>query len=83
MHLNASSLGFTDSLWGLLQSCWDESASARPTARQLLNYLRPASLTWVPPPSVCPTTGGIVSTLSSDTFGASGASLSGSMCRVQ
>ena len=26
--LDALSLGFTDTLWGLLQSCWDESAAA-------------------------------------------------------
>lgn len=72
--LNASSLGFTDTLWGLLQLCWNESASARPTAVQLLNYLRPASLTWVPP-ELYPISGGVVSTPSSDIF----PSLSGSI----
>jgi len=74
--LNASSLGFTDTLWELLESCWSESASARPTALQLLGYLRPAALAWVPPPAgLYPTTEEAVSTLSSDTFGVSGVSL--------
>jgi len=76
--LDASSLGLTDELWGLLQSCWSESASARPTAQQLFDYLRPASLTWVPPPTLCPATG-VVSAPSSDIFGASGVSPSGFM----
>ena len=80
--LNASSLGFTDELWGLLLSCWNESASARPTAQQLLNYLRPASLTWVPPPTVCPTIEA-ADVPSSDILKAPGASLSSPMYRVQ
>jgi len=79
---NALSLGFTGTLWGLLQSCWDESAAARPTAQQLLDYLRPASSAWVPP-ELCPSSKGGDSTLSSDGFGLLGASLSGSECRVQ
>jgi len=79
---NALSLGFTDTLWGLLESCWNESAMVRPTARRLLDYLRPASSTWVPP-KLCPTAEGVASTLSSDIFGGSGASLPGSVCRVQ
>ena len=45
----AESLGFSQALWGLVQSCWSESSSARPTAQQLFDYLSPASLTWVPP----------------------------------
>jgi len=80
--LNASSLGFTDTLWELLQLCWSESASARPTARQLLDHLRLASHTWVPP-AQHPATEETVSTLSSDTFSVTGAPLSGSECRVQ
>jgi len=79
---NALSLGFTDTLWGLLQLCWNESAAARPTAQQLLDYLHPASRTWVPP-KLCPTTEGFASTLSSDIFGSSGASLSGSVFWVR
>ena len=80
MPLDGSSFGFTDTLWGLLQSCWSESASARPTARRLLDYLRPASLAWVPPPKLCHTVEGVVGTLSSDIFEVSGVPPSGSVC---
>jgi len=52
--LDAESLGFSYTLWELVQLCWGESISARPTARQLLDYLTPASLDWVPP-TVYPT----------------------------
>ena len=45
---NAESLGFPHTLWWLLQMCWSESPSARPTAQQLLLYLEDASRTWVP-----------------------------------
>jgi hypothetical protein len=82
--LNASSLGFTDSLWGLLQLCWSKSALVRPTARQLYDHLRSASLAWVPPPMVYSTAGdGGGGVLSSDWPGVSGASLSGPVCRIQ
>ena len=47
--VDAESLGFSEFLWGLVQSCWSESSSARPTSQQLLDYLSPASLNWVPP----------------------------------
>ena len=47
--LDAESLGFSHELWDLLQLCWDESTSTRPTAQQLLDYMYPASLIpWVP-----------------------------------
>ena len=46
---NAGSLGFSDALWRLSTACWSKSPSARPTAQQLLRYLRDASHTWVPP----------------------------------
>ena len=47
----AESLGFSHTLWGLVQSCWSESSSARPTAQQLFDYLSPAaSLPWAPSP---------------------------------
>ena len=46
---NAESLGFSNTLWRLIRSCWSESPSARPTARQLFCYLHEASRTWVPP----------------------------------
>ena len=48
--VDAESLGFSDTLWELVQSCWGESSSTRPTAQQLLDYLSSASLTWIPPP---------------------------------
>ena len=48
--LNAESLGFSDVLWRLLQLCWSESRSTRPTAQQLFDYLSLAALAWVPPP---------------------------------
>lgn len=47
--LDAESLGLSDALWGLLQSCWSESSSARPTAQRLLCYLSSAAPTWVSP----------------------------------
>ena len=46
---HAESLGFSDTLWALTQSCWSETTSTRPTARQLLDCLSLASPTWVPP----------------------------------
>jgi len=48
--LNAESLGFSDVLWRLLQSCWSESRLMRPTAQQLFDYLSFAAPSWVPPP---------------------------------
>ena len=80
--LNALSLGFTDMLWGLLQSCWEESAAVRPTARQLLDHLNMVSDTWVPPETFS-AAGGAVNNLSSDIFGVSEPSPSGAVCLVQ
>jgi len=48
--LNADSLGFSDKLWELVQSCWSESSSARPTTQRVFDSLSHASRTWVPPP---------------------------------
>jgi len=48
--LDAESLGFSDALWQLAQSCWSESSSDRPTVQQLFEYLSLAALDWVPPP---------------------------------
>ena len=48
--VDAKSLGFSDTLWGLVQLCWMESISDRPTAKQLLDFLSLDSLAWVPPP---------------------------------
>jgi len=47
--VDAESLGFSDQLWGLVQSCWSESSSVRPTSQQLFDHLSLASLNWVPP----------------------------------
>lgn len=47
---SAESLGFSDILWRLVQMCWSESPSARPTARDLLRHIQDASHTWVSPP---------------------------------
>ena len=46
---HAELLGFSDTLWGLTQSCWNKTTSARPTACQLLECLSLSSPTWVPP----------------------------------
>ena len=46
---NAESLGFSDTLWELVQSCWSATRSNRPTAQELLEQLSLDSLAWVPP----------------------------------
>jgi len=46
----AESLGLSPELWGLVQLCWSESSSARPTVQQLFECISPASLAWVPSP---------------------------------
>ena len=46
---DAEVLGFSDTLWQLVQMCWSESPSSRPAARQLLLYLLDASHSWVAP----------------------------------
>ena len=48
--LDAESLGFSDQLWKLVQLCWSESSSIRPTASQLFDYFSSASANWTPPP---------------------------------
>jgi len=48
--LDAESLGLSDALWQLAQSCWSESSSDRPTVQQLFEYISLAALGWVPPP---------------------------------
>ena len=70
-------------LWGLLQSCWSELASARPTVRRLLDHLRPVSLIWVPPPVRCSTPGGVASAMSLNIPEVPRVSPSGSACGVQ
>ena len=65
---NASCLGFTEAQWGLLQPHCGEPVSERPTARQLLNYLRPTSLDRVPPPELSPAAEGAASVPRSKIF---------------
>jgi len=48
--IDAESLGLTCDLWELVQLCWSESSSARPTAQRLFDHLSLASLAWAPPP---------------------------------
>ena len=37
--LNAESLGFSGTLWGLVRLCWSESILTRPTARELFEWI--------------------------------------------
>ena len=67
----AESLGFSHALWGLVQSCWSESSSTRPTAQQLFDHLSLASLTWAPP-QIYPAVG--INTEGIDDSGSSGSS---------
>ena len=46
---HAESLGFSDALWGLVQLCWSEMSSIRPTAQELLDHLSVVSPKWIPP----------------------------------
>jgi len=39
---NAASLGITDSIWMLLEQCWDWEPSFRPDSAHVLNVLREA-----------------------------------------
>ena len=47
---NAASLGLSDTLWRLIEMCWSEPPSTRPTAQELLHHIRNVSHVWVPPP---------------------------------
>lgn len=47
---NAKSLGFSDTIWKLVWSCWNASRSTRPTAQQLFDDFSTAACDWVPPP---------------------------------
>ena len=44
----AESLGFSDTLWELVRSCWSESRSTRPSALELLDCLSLVAPTWDP-----------------------------------
>ena len=47
--IDAESLGLSCDLWGLVQLCWAESISTRPTAQRLFVHLSQGSLGWAPP----------------------------------
>jgi hypothetical protein len=46
---HAKALGFSNILWGLIQSCWSAESSSRPTALELSERLSLDSLNWDPP----------------------------------
>ena len=46
---NPETLGFSDTLWGLMKMCWSEPPSSRPTAQELLRCLQDASHAWAAP----------------------------------
>ena len=73
--LDAESLGFSDALWELVELCWSESMSTRPTAQRLFDHLSPASLAWVPPPVYPSSRGDVEYTTSSGSSGSLGKSL--------
>jgi len=79
---DAKSLGFSKTLWGLVKSCWRESISDRPTARQLLDCLSVDSLAWVPPPVYPITVVGASSVADSDSSSSLRMSLADSACGV-
>ena len=62
----AESLGFSDALWGLVQLCWSQTSSSRPSARELLDHLLLASSDWVPPAQYPVVTVGAADSDSSD-----------------
>jgi len=81
--LDAESLGFSCALWELVQSCWSELSSTRPTAQQLLDHLAAASLDWVPPavyPAIRIDTSDITD---SDSHGSSRSSCNSSSCLLK
>jgi hypothetical protein len=44
--LQAESLGFSDTVWELVQLCWSELSWTRPTAVRLFDDLSAATRTW-------------------------------------
>ena len=51
---NASSIGFSDLLWGFVQRCWVSEMESRPPVAEVVMQLREAAANWVGlmPPSV-------------------------------
>ena len=42
----AAQLGFTNDLWKILERCWLENRSARPSVEEILPYLNDATSHW-------------------------------------
>jgi len=51
---NASAIGFSDSLWGFVQRCWDGDMNLRPEVGEVVKQLERAAADWdgVMPPSI-------------------------------
>ena len=51
---NASAIGFTDSLWGFVQRCWDGDMNMRPKVAEVVTHLENAAANWdgLMPPGV-------------------------------
>ena len=43
---NASAIGFSDSLWGFVQRCWDSNMKLRPKVAEVVRYLEEAAANW-------------------------------------
>lgn len=44
---NSEKLGFTEGVWGILQTCWDKVPSSRPSIDIVSAFLKQAAETWV------------------------------------
>jgi hypothetical protein len=44
---DSEKLGFTDGVWGTLQTCWDKDPPARPSIDIVSDSLKQAAETWV------------------------------------
>lgn len=43
---NASAIGFSDSLWGFVQRCWDGNSELRPKAAEVVSQLAKVAVDW-------------------------------------
>ena len=43
---NASAIGFSDSLWGFTQRCWDGDMNKRPKVTEVVAHLKEAAINW-------------------------------------
>ena len=43
---NASSIGFSDSLWSFVQQCWGDNAKLRPKVAEVVAHLEEAAASW-------------------------------------